>query len=200
MQFIIWFLDAQNQFHCIMNKSPWETLINEEKTGTNKPLSAFDSYLSHECYLHTNRGLFWIITIIHKNLMMPVCWWNYNNGTQVGKYLDVHSGHNLTLLRKRHRVLRWSLLKTHQAQVAFYAYPLYFISFSHTDATLSQQPRDISKTQIKQYAFLDYDFPAVTAWFSNFHRYKNHLGKLLYTHDWGPHSMTLIQIYGGTQI
>lgn len=60
---------------------------------------------------------------------------------------------------------------------------------------------DLSKTQIKQYSFFAYDFPAVTAWFSNLHGYKKHPGKLLSTHDWGPHSMTpILYVSGGVQI
>lgn len=110
---------------------PEKNELTMGKTGMNKPLSTFDSCLSHGHCLHTRRRPFWITTIIHKNLMRPIDRWNYNNGAKVSEYLDVHISHNLICLRRRHRVLRWrNLLRAHQAQMLVYVSPHLFHKLS----------------------------------------------------------------------
>lgn len=67
--------------------------------------------------------------------------------------------------------------------------PVYFVSFlfglpatnlHYTNATLTQQPEQSFQNR-NQSPFSAYNFPAITALLSDFHGYKNHPAKLLYT-------------------
>ena len=168
-------------------------LLTVGKQAWIKPLSIFDSCVSHGYYLHTKRGPFWVTTIINKNLMRTIHIRNYDNGTHVREDLGVHVSHKL---HSSEEAVQGSWMKTsasHRSSLDSCLCLVQFTSSAFSLVSLLQVfttpiphsyncQSNLSKTQIKQSCFSASSFSVITAWFSNFHGYRDLLEKLLYTY------------------
>lgn len=194
MQSIIRFWIAQKQFHWSMNKRTGEISINSRKTGMNKASKYF--WLMFESWVlpaYQERTLLSHHYYQQKLNEDHIHIWNYDNGTHAKEDLDVHVSHKLL---SSEEAVQGSWMKTFASHRTSLGSCLCLVQLTSSASSLVSLLQvfttpipyscncqsNLSKTQIKQSCFSASTFSVITAWFSNFHGYRNLLEKLLYTY------------------